>query len=340
MHICHVNLASGFSGGERQTLEMIKQQLRLGLQLTLVVNPNSPLLGEVEGLGCRVYTAKKFWNLHFGLKKEEFDLIHVHDGKAVHWAYIQHLLYKTPYIITRRIDNPVKKKSYRQYRAASVLVGLSRVICDCLKEACPDSKVERIPSSPVTYSVDEESVKKIRSSYNNKALVIQAANMYEHKGFDVSIRAAEIIEKSHPEVQFVFLGDGRMRQELEKQASELSNVHFAGKQTNMGDWFAAADLMIHPAYTEGLGSVILEALNTGLPVIATRAGGIPDIIESGVNGYLVDIGDAERMADKLVRVLGVDHQKAMIKENIIDSLRDFRIEHTAERYVGIYKSVS
>ncbi|GAM54716.1 glycosyltransferase [Vibrio ishigakensis] len=245
-----------------------------------------------------------------------------------------------PYIITRRIDNPVKKKSYRQYRAASVLVGLSRAICDCLKEACPESKVERIPSSPVTYPVDEEQVKKIRSTYNGKTLVIQAANMYEHKGFDVSIRAAEIVEKFHPEVQFVFLGDGRMRQELEEQASGLSNVHFAGKQANMGDWFAAADLMIHPAYTEGLGSVILEALNTGLPVIATRAGGIPDIIEDGVNGHLVEIGNAQQLAENLVLLSRFESKKSILVSNIANSLQEFRIEHTARKYISIYESLS
>ncbi|GEM78163.1 glycosyl transferase [Vibrio superstes NBRC 103154] len=340
MHICHVNLASGFSGGERQTLEMIKQQLRLGLRLTLVVNPKSPLFEEVKGLGCRVYTAKKFWNLHLSLRSNTFDIVHVHDGKAVHWAYLQNILYRVPYIITRRIDNPVKTKSYRQYRAASALVGLSSAICDCLKVASPNSRIEKIPSSPVTYPVNDRKVQEIRRKFDNKLLVIQAANMYEHKGFDVSIRAAKIVGRTHPNVQFVFLGDGRMRQELEKQASTLTNVYFAGKQSNMGDWFVAADLMVHPAYSEGLGSVILEALECDLPVIATRAGGIPDIIEDGVNGILVDVGDADELAEKILSFLGSEAKNRLMVKNIASSLKEFRIEHTAKKYNEIYQSLS
>ncbi|MPW37518.1 glycosyltransferase family 4 protein [Vibrio sp. B1Z05] len=339
MHICHVNLASGFSGGERQTLEMIKQQLKLGVKLSVVANPYSPFFSEVKALGCKVFVAKKFWNAHLQVKSEHFDVIHVHDGKAVHWAYIQNLLSKTPYIITRRIDNPLKSKSYRQYRKAAALVGLSTAICQQLKEVSAETKIEKIPSSPIDYPSDTRKIQDIKARFGNRALVIQAANMYEHKGFDVSIKAAEIVEKIAPEIQFVFLGDGRMKATLELQASHLSNVCFVGKQSNMGDWFSAADLMIHPAYSEGLGSVILEALHCHLPVIATRAGGIPDIIDDGINGFLVDIGDAKSLAEKVQLVLNENELKQQLIDNIESSLEEFRIENTAQKYMTIYRAL-
>lgn len=171
-------------------------------------------------------------------------------------------------------------------------------------------------------------------------MVIQAANMYEHKGFDVSIRAAEILSRSQPEVQFVFLGDGRLRETLEEQAKLLPNIHFAGKQSNMGDWFASADLMVHPSYSEGLGSVILEAMNSDLPVIATRAGGIPDIIENGVNGILVEPGDEKALADNITLLFN----KRETRENIINcikpSLKEFRIEFTSKKYVELYERIT
>lgn len=119
MHICHVNLASGFSGGERQTLEMIKQQLKLGIRLTVVANPRSLFFKEIALLNCTLIAAKKFWNAQLRSKNDRFDLVHVHEGRAVHWAYIQNRIYGTPYIITRRIDNPLKRKSLRQYKKAS-----------------------------------------------------------------------------------------------------------------------------------------------------------------------------------------------------------------------------
>jgi len=171
-------------------------------------------------------------------------------------------------------------------------------------------------------------------------MVIQAAKLYEHKGHQVSIEAARILEQTHPDIQFCFLGDGPDEEKLRQQASGLTNVHFAGKQTNMGDWFAASDLLIHPSYSEGLGSVILEASAAGLPVIGTRAGGIPDIIRDGENGLLVDSGAPQQLADAIVRMREDSTLQAHIRERAPILLKPFEIAHTAERYEALYRQAA
>lgn len=341
IHICHVNLASGFSGGEQQTLQLIKQQLAMGYTLSVVVNPKSPFADIVKSLGCQVYTASHFLLAHSPSITAGCQAIHVHEGRALYWALIQSLLTKCPYIITRRIDNPLKKRWLlkKGYEKASATVGLSRAIVNCIKEKLPSSSPYKIPSSPVTYPVNEEQVRAIKAQYQDKFIVIQAANMLEHKGFEVTIEAARSLLTRHPQIHFVLLGDGKIRPELENRAKGLKNISFAGKQRNMGDWFAAADLQVHPSHTEGLGSVILEGMNAGLPVIATDTGGIPDIIDDKSNGELIEVGNHEQLASATAKL----YESTELREQYIASgkkkLANFAITKTAKQYEEIYLSL-
>ncbi|OOF00891.1 glycosyl transferase [Salinivibrio sp. MA351] len=342
MHICHVNLASGFSGGERQTLTLIKQQLAMGYRLTVVVNPKSQLADEIRALEqCQLVLCKHYTRRHERSITATCDLVHVHEGRAIYWALLQRLLHNVPYIVTRRIDNPLKKKWLSQlaYRKASALVGLSSEIIHQLEKHYPDAKLVKIPSSPVTYPVSQDKVEKIKAQFHRKFLVIHAANMYAHKGFDVTIKAARLLANTSPNIQFCLLGDGKEREALELQAKGLSNVHFAGKQTNMGDWFAAADLLVHPSYSEGLGSVILEAMAAGLPVVATRAGGIPDIIEHGVTGHLIEPGNANQLAQRIEDITQQDALQAHLIAGSQQQAVTCDISQTALTYQTLYQKI-
>ncbi|ENM3759760.1 glycosyltransferase family 4 protein [Vibrio cholerae] len=341
MNICHVNLASGYHGGENQTLQLIKQQIRMGYQLTVVANPKSPFFARVSELPCRVIAVSHYLLCHAKHITKGCELIHVHEGRAIYWAWLQHKLYGIPYLVTRRIDNQIHKKwlSNKAYRDAKVLVGLSNQIAARIREAYPNKVIEIIPSSPVSYPVNEANVAKIKQQVGSKFLVIHAANMLKHKGFDVTLGAAKILAECSSSIHFALLGDGKERGVLEQQAAGLTNVSFMGKQNNMGDWFAAADLLIHPSYSEGLGSVILEAMGSGLPVIGARAGGIPDIIESGYSGLLIEPGDYKGLADAIETIRCNAELRNKLETGSEQKLQSFLIENTAKNYQCIYAKV-
>ncbi|UYI48538.1 glycosyltransferase family 4 protein [Vibrio natriegens] len=341
MNICHVNLASGYHGGENQTLQLIKQQVKRGYSLTVVANPKSPFTDAIRKLDVKLVLATHFTKAHAKSITQDCVLIHVHEGRAIYWALIQNLLYGTPYIVTRRIDNALKKKwlANLAYSKAEAVVGLSTEIVQRVNDAYPTVETHKIPSSPVHYPIDEKMVESIKQRFPGKFLVIQAANMLKHKGFDVTISAAKKLEKSGLPIQFCLLGDGPERSILEQQASGLSNVSFEGKQNNMGDWFSAADLQIHPSYTEGLGSVILEGMSAGLPVIGTNTGGIPDIIEHGDNGLLIDPGNADALAASIVTLYEDKQKRANFIKNGVKKLEKFDISYTSQQYLELYKKI-
>ncbi|WP_319535984.1 glycosyltransferase family 4 protein [uncultured Vibrio sp.] len=341
MNICHVNLASGYHGGENQTLQLIQQQVKLGYNLTVVANPKSPFADAIRKMNVKLVLATHFTKAHSRSVTQNCSLIHVHEGRAIYWALIQHMLYGKPYIITRRIDNPLKKKwlANLAYSKASAVVGLSTAIVQRVKDAYPTSTTYKIPSSPVVYPVDEQAVQTIRERFADKFLVIHGANMLKHKGFNVTIEAARRLKDIAPSVHICLLGDGPERQTLEAKAEGLTNISFEGKQNNMGDWFSAADLQIHPSYTEGLGSVILEGMGSGLPIIGTNTGGIPDIIDHNSNGLLVEPGNPQELADAIVKI----SQDEELKQHFItqgqEKLKLFDINYTANQYVDIYEKV-
>jgi len=342
MQICHVNLARGFSGGERQTLQLIIEQLRLGYQLTVVAIKDSPFSEEVKKLSCKLVLTTHFLFQHKKSITMDCQLIHVHEGRAIYWALMQSVRFSIPYIVTRRIDNPLKNKwiSIKAYKRASAIVGLSSAIVDAVKVRYPNANIYKIPSSPVSYPINRIQLSDIINEFADKFIVILAGNLLAHKGHYTAVEAARLLENKLPKVHFIFVGDGPEKDNLLDQASELKNITFVGKQTDMGTWFAAANLFIHPSYSEGLGSVILEALQAGLPVIGTRAGGIPDIIEDQVSGLLVDVRDEQALANAIARIVVDESLKNKLVIGGQEKLKQFEIGYTAALYQTLYKDLN
>lgn len=342
MHVCHVNLASGFSGGEKQSLVLLVQQRDLGYQLTVVANPVSPFFQQAEALGCKMIAAKSMWHAHKEAVTKDCEIMHVHEGKAIYWAFLQKLRFGVPYIITRRIDNPLKRKwlSEKAYQHADHIVGVSKAVVQEVLKRHPKAQCSFIPDSPARYSNNATSVQAIRAQYQNKFLVIKAAKHLKHKGFDVAIHAARLLQSYSDSIHFVLLGSGPEEQTLKTLASDLNNLSFAGNQSNMGDWYAAANLLIHTSYTEGMGSVILEAMAAGLPVIGSKAGGIPDVIKDKESGLLFDVGNAEQLASAILRIFEDEALRIQLIAGANRHLNQFEIATTAISYQNLYRMYS
>ncbi len=340
MHICHVNLATGFSGGEQQTLLLIEHQLQLGYTLSVVASRGSPFAERIRTLPCQLIETPHFLLGHRASVTREAQAMHVHEGRAVYWALLQHRLFGVPYLITRRIDNPLKRKWLldQAYRRARHVVGLSRAIKEAIELGCPGLNAHIIPSSPKPYPVDTAQLAELRNRFQGKFVVLQAAKFHAHKGHEVSIAAARLLAHKEPDIHFCLIGDGPELETIKKQAQGLSNVWLPGQQSNIGTWFALADVLIHPSHSEGLGSVILEANLAGLPVIATRAGGIPDIVADGRNGWLIGPGDAAALAEHIVQLKQDPALLTQMSQAASEYVDQFDIRHTAQHYQALYES--
>jgi glycosyltransferase involved in cell wall biosynthesis len=134
-------------------------------------------------------------------------------------------------------------------------------------------------------------------------VVITVASLAPHKGHTVLLHAARVVLERHGNLRFVIVGDGPLRQELESHVQEMRlslKVAFTGQRKDVAPLLRLADLFVLPSTErEGLGIALIEAMAEGLPVVGTRLGGIPEVIDEGVNGLLVAPGNSHELAAAL-----------------------------------------
>lgn len=144
-----------------------------------------------------------------------------------------------------------------------------------------------------------------------RPVVLYVGNVKEEKGVAVLVEAMAHLTKKRglAEVDLCLVGSGELLDKLKARASELGlerTIRFCGRQlhTEIPRWMAACDVFCLPSYREGCPNVILEALASGRPVVASRVGGIPELLEDDKNGVMAPAGEPEALAESLARALG------------------------------------
>jgi glycosyltransferase involved in cell wall biosynthesis len=137
-------------------------------------------------------------------------------------------------------------------------------------------------------------------------IVGMVAKLRPEKGHRFFIDAACRIARSIDEVHFVLVGDGALRHETELQARQRGighRLHLLGDRLDAADLCAGFDVAVLASLREGFPNAILEAMGAGVPVVATAVGGVPELIQDGITGYLVQPGDAEALAQRITFAL-------------------------------------
>ena len=172
------------------------------------------------------------------------------------------------------------------------------------------------------------------------SIVGAAGRLSPEKGFDVLVAAAERVLRRDPSVGFVLFGDGPCRERLVRQvkAAGLGGAFvLSGFRADLDRFLPHLDLLVLPSYTEGLPNVVLEACAAGVPVVATAAGGTPEVIADGLNGYLVPPGDAARLAERIDAVLTAeDGGRALGFEGRQRVLERFTFAAQARQYLELF----
>jgi len=180
-----------------------------------------------------------------------------------------------------------------------------------------------------------------RLAQPDEAIVCHVSNFRKVKRIpDVLHVFAEI--RAQRAAKLVMVGDGPERLPAERLAAELGisqDVLFLGKTSNVERILGVSDLFLLPSETESFGLAALEAMASSVPVIASRAGGLPEVVDHGVTGYLEDIGDVSAMAQRALHILSSESTLAMFSQQALEAAHRFSMEQIGQAYLDLYTSL-
>jgi len=321
--LVQVSTARGWRGGERQALGLTEGLHRKGMPVVLVAPPGAPLLQRAEAVGIDIFPLDykgewdllSAWKLSRFLRNRKAALVHAHDGHAVMLAGLAGRLSGTPAVCTRRVDFAIRGAwKYRWW--------MKRVICisSAIRQICAQGGIpaERMP---VVFSgIDVDAVKnapgdsgQIRATFGEDAkherrlIVLNVASLTDHKGQTYLIDAMPKVLKQVPNALFLIAGDGELEQPLKAQAKELALdedvLQFTGFRQDVLSLLKSCDLFVMSSHLEGLCTSVMDAMAAGKAVVATRAGGLPEVVHEGETGLLVPVRDPDALAEAMINLL-------------------------------------
>ena len=192
-------------------------------------------------------------------------------------------------------------------------------------------------------SLDKEQLLKKFGIQPNNFIVGTLAVLKPRKGISTLINAAKVIVQNCSNVKFLIIGKGPLKKELENQIKSLNlqnHVIFYDYVENLVDAYKVFNLLVLPSLTEGFPAVLLEAMAFGMPVVATRVGGVPEAIEDGVSGILIPPKNPEALAGAIIKI----YKNPEIVSEMVKNARSrfekyFTAETTAHQYEKVYEEL-
>ncbi len=361
MSLFHIDAGKEWRGGQRQSLYLVKELKRRGYPVFFVIQPRSPLYdkaikADVPLLPLKIrheFDLFSILRLALGMRRRNCILAHFHDAHSAAIGSAASSLARVPLrIISRRVDFPLKKNilSRRKYtKNIDAVIAISEGVKKVLVEGgLPPKRVEVIPSgidfSPYKEYSSSNYLRQEFSFSSDDYLVGMVAHLADHKGHRYLIRATKIIREHTDKIKIIIVGEGPLRMELDKEvrSSEVEDiVFFLGFREDIPRILASLDLFVLSSYLEGLGSSILDAMACGLPVVATRTGGIPEVVIHRETGLLVPPRDPQALARAILKLYKDRELACRLGGNGYIVVRQkFSVESMTDKMIHLYQRLA
>ncbi len=304
---------------------------------------------HVKGLR-NILHAARLRNL---LREERVDIVHTHAWGGGLIGRFSACAAKTPVILghVHGIYNYVK---WYHLRIDSVLVRWSTATICCSQAARRFMLThQRVPPEKIIViynGVDLSPFKPLpeseRTALRHKArvrpddiLIGSVGHLETHKGHEFLIRAFRRILETKPQARLLIVGDGRKRQKLEALAEELGVKHrvtFAGVRRDVPLLLSLMDIFVLPSLNEALGIALIEAMASGVPVVASEVGGIPEVVKHRETGLLVEPRSASALADAILELISAPAVARRMSEAALQSVQRFSLETMLREITDLY----
>ena len=356
---------SGVIGGaERTILYLIRALSRQKYRITvLTLTGPDDLVERATALGIEAHNLKlkSPWQVYRLIRllpifRRRYKVLYSFLFHANVVGRILGRFYGVPIIVSGQRNVEVERRLWRKWLdtltanwLADVVVGNSQAIADwLLEQGVSGAKIQVIMNG---VDVDElkrspDEIQRVRINLQvpkDATMVSTVAHFSRKKGHRYLIEAAKLLSRQEKQIVYVLVGDGRSRQAIEEFARSLEVdglIRFVGSVREPAAIVAASDFFVLPSLWEGMPNAVMEAMALGKAVIATRVGGVPELVAHNESGILVPPGDAEALARAIEDLIDNPVKRERLAGCARQLVADkFRLEHTVEQTENLFETL-
>ncbi len=371
MRVAHISKSTGIAGSERHLLYLLPGLRARGVETRVLVleDPRRPAKAwcrALEERGETVESVPIHADLDPGLVRRLVERLRAFEPDVVHTHLLHADLYGltaarragVPHAISTRHNQDafrhnllIKWLNRRVMRYAERVIAVSGSVARFVSEVegTPPERVGTIHYGLDVPSFRANSRQIARSRLGvtetqNVCLIGFVGRLVRQKGVDLALQAFACLRKGHPQSRLLIVGDGPERQHLEAQTRRLGlkeSVIFGGWVDDASCVMPAFDIVVAPSRWEGFGLVVLETMSHGLPVIAARAGSLPEIVIDGETGLLVPSECPAALAKAMEELL-IDPRRAKSMGRRAQSRvsQSFSVEKMVDATVDVYEQIT
>ena len=356
MNLLFVSESSGWSGGTNQMLLTAKELSSRGHKIVfaLPLNGDTAARAKAAGIDCRHVNIRQDYDIPSALeikriaKEISADAVHAHHPQAHAVCLIaRHLEMTAPLLVTRRVifrirTNPFSMLKYRSAKINRYIAVCNAAKTELAKGGVPPEKITVIPSAVDMnkYAAAHEQRKTL--PFKPPFRIGLIGHYAWFKGHDYLLEAAQTVLKEFPDTMFVFAGRDTVKlHEVAEKYGVEKNVEILGERNDVPSILAGLHIFAMPSLQEGIATALIEAQSAGVPAVATRIGGIPDVMLEGETGLMLPEKDAPALAAALLRYMKDPAlAEAMAQRGYERVKANFDLPAVCDRLEKVYREVA
>lgn len=360
MKILHISTAKSWRGGEQQ-LAYLVHGLEALHQDSIVLCPEDSALASnipqkytvltyTKRGGLDILAARQLIKI---IKQHQITLIHGHDAHAHNMIWMAHLFFglDTPVVMARKVDFKIKKSSSLKYNCSAIkaYICVSEAVKKILQSTVKNHSILHVVHDGVDLTKFDHlpPSQYLRSQYgilSDQILIANIAAIAGHKDYYTFVNTAEILIQIYgAKLKFLCIGaDGGEQNNIEayiKQKGLQECIKITGFIPDIYKYISEIDVFLFTSKLEALGSTLLDVMASKVPIVSTRAGGIPEILEHRVTALLAEVGDASSLALHVQSILQQAKLRDQLSSQAFAQVHQFSENELAKKTLKIYQQV-
>ncbi len=354
LNVLHVSSEKTWRGGERQLWLQMKHSSD-EIRNHVVCPKHSQLAERTEFSSERLHYAPlrngldiaSAWKIKSLCERFEIDVLHCHTSKAHAVGAISCVLgNKARLVATKRTIFPIKPNVFSRwkYKAAERVICVSTAVKEVVLTAVPSARCTVIPSGIEPAVVSRNGgIYERYPELQAKSIIGYVAALTNEKNPDVFLEVASRVLSKLPNAVMMWIGEGALRTHVEDRIQELQleeRILMPGFQRDILKWIADLDILFFPSLSEGFPTTVLDAMQCGVPVVASHVGGIADMITDGESGRLLAPEDVQGFEEAILGLLENSQLREQVIERAQKGLDRYYFPNPAKQIEEVYRAIT